>query len=392
MTRPLPETAGRTPRPRRTWPLLRCAGLMFCASLAWANADLEETREALGEIVEKLNDLNTWFGDADRKRVRWLQEVQEKDQEVARVSRRVDDAAQAVSEVRQELAELEGEQQLLQARRAEQARHIADHLAAAYRMSGEDFVKLLLNQESPETFDRMMRYHRYFSDARVAALVDYQNTLDALKENQALLKARAEEAQTRQQSLSDSQTALETERDERKRLLARLDAEAEDKTAERERLEADRTRLENLLAELQRRAQTLDGRAFAARKGALVWPVSGRVLNGFGQSRAEGRMAWHGIMVGAQEGTEIRAVFRGRVVFADWLRGFGLLTIVDHGSGYMTLYGHAESLTKNVGDWVESGETIARAGRSGGQSRSGLYFEVRQNGEARDPISWLAQR
>ena len=392
MTRQLPEAAGHRSRPPRTWRILSCAPLLVCASLASAAADLDETREALGEIVEQLNDLDTWFDDADKKRVRWLQEVQEKDQEVARVSRRVDEAERSVSEIRQELSELEREQDLLQARRAEQARHIADHLATAYRMSGEDFVKLLLNQESPETFDRMMRYHRYFSDARMAALVDYRNTLDALEENQALLEARAEEEQMRQRTLSDGQAALESERDERKKLLARLDAEAEDKAAERERLKADRNRLENLLAELQRRAQTLDGKAFAARKGALVWPVSGRVLNGFGQSRAEGRLAWHGIMVGAEEGTEIRAVFRGRVVFADWLRGFGLLTIVDHGSGYMTLYGHAELLTKNVGDWVESGETIARAGRSGGQSRSGLYFEVRQNGEARDPISWLAQR
>ena len=392
MTRQLPEAAGRKSRPLRTWRVLSCAALLVFASLAYAAADLDETREALGEIVEQLNDLDTWFGDADKKRVRWLQEVQEKDQEVARVRRRVDEAERSVSEIRQELSELEREQDLLQARRAEQARHIADHLATAYRMSGEDFVKLLLNQESPETFDRMMRYHRYFSDARVAALVDYQNTLDALEENQALLEARAEEEQMRQQTLSDGQAALESERDERKKLLARLDAEAEDKTVERERLKADRHRLEKLLAELQRRAQTLDGKAFAARKGALVWPINGRVLNGFGQSRAEGRLAWHGIMVGAEEGTEIRAVFRGRVVFADWLRGFGLLTIVDHGSGYMTLYGHAELVTKNVGDWVESGDTIARAGRSGGQSRSGLYFEVRQNGEARDPISWLSQR
>ena len=392
MTRQLPEAAGHRSRPPRTWRILSCAPLLVCAGLASAAADLDETREALGEIVEQLNDLDTWFGDADKKRVRWLQEVQEKDQEVARVSRRVDDAERSVSEIRQELSELEREQDLLQARRAEQARHIADHLATAYRMSGEDFVKLLLNQESPETFDRMMRYHRYFSDARMAALVDYRNTLDALEENQALLEARAEEEQMRQQTLSNGQAALESERDERKKLLARLDAEAEDKAVERERLKADRNRLESLLAELQRRAQTLDGKAFAARKGALVWPVKGRVLNGFGQSRAEGRLAWHGIMVGAEEGTEIRAVFRGRVVFADWLRGFGLLTIVDHGSGYMTLYGHAEQVTKNVGDWVESGEAIARAGRSGGQSRSGLYFEVRQNGEARDPISWLAQR
>jgi septal ring factor EnvC (AmiA/AmiB activator) len=116
------------------------------------------------------------------------------------------------------------------------------------------------------------------------------------------------------------------------------------------------------------------------------------VLQAFGSPRAEGRLTWHGLLVEADEGTPVKAVFRGRVVFADWLRGFGLLTIVDHGSGYMTLYGHADALTKRVGDWVESGEEIAQAGRSGGRTTTGLYFEVRHDGRAADPIVWLARR
>ena len=115
-------------------------------------------------------------------------------------------------------------------------------------------------------------------------------------------------------------------------------------------------------------------------------------MNAFGQPRAEGRLTWHGLLVEADEGAPVKAVFRGRVVFADWLRGFGLLTIVDHGSGYMTLYGHADLLEKQVGDWVESGEVVARAGRSGGLGTTGLYFEVRQDGQAADPIVWLAGR
>jgi septal ring factor EnvC (AmiA/AmiB activator) len=129
-----------------------------------------------------------------------------------------------------------------------------------------------------------------------------------------------------------------------------------------------------------------------ARKGNLPWPLRGRVTNAFGQSRADGRLTWHGMLIAADEGTEVKAVFRGRVVFANWLRGFGLLTIIDHGGGYMSLYGHADVLLKTVGDWTESGEVIARAGKSGGQQLSGLYFEVRQKGVARDPIAWLQRR
>ena len=368
------------------------SALLLAAGLAIGASEIAETREALDEIVERLNALDTWFSDAEKKRVRWLQEVRNKDTEVAEVSRRVDRAAAAVDEVRAELKTLQQEQSRLQSQRAVQARRIGDHLAAAYRMSGQDFVKLLLNQESPETFDRMMRYHRYFSEVRMAALADYEQTLAALERNRVQLVDREAEASSRQEALRVRQVELEAEREERKQLLVRLEAEAEDKNAQRDRLSADRERLESLLAELLRRSQTLDGRAFAERKGGLTWPVTGRILHGFGQPRADGRLAWHGIMISAAEGTEIQAVFRGRVVFADWLRGFGLLTILDHGGGYMTLYGNADLLTKKVGDWVESGETVAQAGRSGGQTSSGLYFEVRQNGEARDPVVWLGKR
>ena len=159
---------------------------------------------------------------------------------------------------------------------------------------------------------------------------------------------------------------------------------------QRERLHTDRNRLEALLAELRRRATELDGSQFASRKGSLPWPVHGTVRSRFGQTRADGRLVWHGIVLAADEGTPVTSIFRGRVVFADWLRGFGLLTIIDHGSGYMTLYGQADVLSKTVGEWVESGEIIARAGRSGGKTISGLYFEVRQQGMARDPLRWLA--
>lgn len=311
---------------------------------------------------------------------------------MARVSRQVDGAAEALADVRAELRDLHAEQAILAGRRAAQARHIGEHVSSAYRMSGEDFIKLLLNQQSPDTVDRMARYHRYFSAARLDALAAYRETLAELDANRFKLEAAVASAQAHQATLKREQTALVTRRDERKVLLAKLAAETEGKAAERERLEADRQRLETLLAELQRRAQSLDGRAFAERKGSLPWPTSGRVVNAFGQPRAQGRLIWHGLLMAADEGAPVTAVFRGRVVFADWLRGFGLLTIVDHGSGYMTLYGHADALSKQAGDWVESGETIATAGRSGGLGSAGLYFEVRHDGQAADPIVWLGKR
>lgn len=367
--------------------------LLFAAgSLFGATPDRDETEAALQDITERLNDLNAWLGSAERKRARIQRDIQASDEAVAGVSRKVDAAARALQAARAELESLRREQAELEQRRTEQAQRIGTHLSSAYRMSGEDFVKLLLNQQSPDTLDRMIRYHRYFSEARLASLDDYRNTLDELAANRERVERQAAAAEQEQENLQHQQAELVAKRDERRALLKELAAETEDREAERKRLIEDQERLASLLAEIKRRSQSLDGRAFAERKGSLPWPLSGRVLNAFGQPRADSRLIWHGLMMSADEGDPVQAVFRGRVVFADWLRGFGLLTIVDHGSGYMTLYGHADVLTKTVGDWVESGEVIARAGRSGGLGTTGLYFEVRHEGQATDPIVWLGKR
>jgi septal ring factor EnvC (AmiA/AmiB activator) len=354
--------------------------------------DPDQARKALDSVVERLNALDRWMDDAEKQRVRWQRDLQAKDAEVAKVATQVEKARATLRSIDADLERLTREQSALTAQRNQQAERIAEHLAASYRMSGQDFLKLLLNQESPETFERMARYHRYFTEARLEALAEYRETLAELARNRDALAARQEDARAQRDALDEQRRALVRERESRKGLIAELDQEVENKSSERQRLAADRERLEQLLAELRRRATDLDGTAFASRRGNLPWPLSGRVANAFGQPRADGRLTWHGMVINAPEGQPVHAVFRGRVVFANWLRGFGLLTIVDHGGGYMTLYGHADVLLKTVGDWAESGEVIAHAGKSGGQKTSGLYFEVRQKGVARDPIGWLQRR
>ncbi len=371
---------------------LGCLGLLPLAGNGAATADPAATRQALDAVVERLNALTVWFDEAEEQRVRWLNDLKRKDGEVSKVAAEVELANQDLRAVNADLNALRATQSGLETQRKEQATKIAEHLAATYRMTGEDFLKLLLNQESPDTVDRMTRYHRYFTQARMASLEEFQNTLDEIEVNRQTLQSRQADERAKREALNQRRLALVREREQRKGLIAELDENVEGKTRERTRLETDRQRLEELFAELRRRSAELDGSAFVARKQKLPWPLQGKLTHAFGQSRADGRLSWHGIVLAASEGTPVTAVFRGRVVFADWLRGFGLLTIVDHGSGYMTLYGHADILLKAVGDWVESGELIARAGRSGGQRTSGLYFEVRQKGAARDPIGWLVKR
>ena len=356
-----------------------------------ATPDSNAATAQLKDTVERLNALDKWFTQAEKKRSIWLVELQRQDRDISQLNQQVVDIREQVQLTDAELKTLRDKQTTLNAHRAIQAELIADHVAAAYRLTGQDFLKQLLNQESPDTFARMIRYHRYFSESRLNVLSEYQDTMVELDITNAALTTQQAQQTIQQKQLMGEQQELAGERTSRAQLIDELDVEKESKTADYERLKKDRTRLEQLLAELRRRATELDGTAFAAAKGSLPMPTSGRIRHAFGATRADGRLRWHGIDIASPHGTPVTAVYRGRVIFADWLRGFGLLTILDHGSDYMTLYGHADVLYKKVGDWVESGEAIAGAGNSGGTKNPGIYFEVRHKGEPKDPVAWVAR-
>jgi murein hydrolase activator len=356
-----------------------------------AQADSVTTAAELKSTVERLNALDQWFSEAEQQRAIWLVELQRQDREIAAVNLQVADIRSQVQVTSNALQELKKHQEELNEQRRTQAGLIAEHVGAAYRLTGQDFLKQLLNQESPDTFARMIRYHRYFSESRLEVMAQYQATLAELEANNRELIAQQATQSSQQKQLVGEQQLLATERNKRSALIDQLDAETESKTIDYEQLKKDRNRLEQLLVELRRRDTELDGTAFSAAKGTLPMPAVGRIRHAFGASRAGGRLRWHGIDIAAEQGSPVTAVFRGRIIFSDWLRGFGLLTIVDHGSDYMTLYGHADVLYKKVGDWVESGEVIAGAGNSGGTQDTGIYFEVRHKGDAKDPISWVAR-
>ena len=351
--------------------------------------DQDQTATELQATIDRLNALDQWFTDAEKRRSIWLVELQSQDQDISRLNIEVQKIATALKDTEGKLKNLTTEISSTEALKKRQAERIATHIAAAYRLTGQDFLKQLLNQESPDTLDRMMRYHRSFSASRLEVMAEYRATLATLGDLNGQLVEQQADQQARRLELQAEQTGLNQERDDRAQLIAQLDSEKETREQEYQRLEADRTRLQTLLAELRRRSTELDGTAFQKAKGNLPMPIQGPIGHAFGSMRADNRLRWHGIDINAPAGTDVAAVFRGRVIFADWLRGFGFLTILDHGSEYMTLYGHVDVLFKSVGDWVESGEPIAAAGNSGGTQASGVYFEVRHKGKPQDPINWI---
>ena len=351
---------------------------------------------AAGELeatVERLNALDTWIDDAGRRLANQHKRLASADRSIAEVAKRSRALSNRIAEAEANLAALAGQRERLDEQGREQAERIAEHIRAAWRFSGRATVKAILNQEDPAAYERMIRYHGYFAQARADAIAEFHATLTQLHENEQVLHRERTSLQAAQQSLGSDQATLLEERAERRTLIAELRTDLSDRNREREQLEESRQRLTALIADLQRQAALAAERAGAGLgAGDLPWPVHGQVQRRFGQERASGRMRWQGMVIRAPLGSDIRAVAAGQVVFADWLRGFGLLAIVDHGDDHMSLYGYADALYKRTGDRVEGGETIAAVGQSGGQSDVGLYFEIRQGGKPIDPRQWLQSR
>jgi septal ring factor EnvC (AmiA/AmiB activator) len=253
-------------------------------------------------------------------------------------------------------------------------------------------LKLLLNQDDPALLTRLMAYYDRFSTAQADAITELRTALQRLDEirlatDQELVALDAVKAE---HQATDQRLAVQ--REERQQLVSALDKQIGSDDARLQELQRDRADLETLLERLSDALADIPsdlgaGEHPTARRGQLPMPVSGRVLHAFGQTRTAG-LAWQGWLVEAPRGAEIRAVAYGRVAYADWLRGYGLLLIIDHGEGFMSLYGNNESLLFEVGQWVQAGSVIATVGAYP-ETGPGLYFELRHGGRAVDPAAWV---
>ena len=345
-----------------------------------------------------------------RQRISALKESMDKSAaERDRLTAELQDTEVAISEQRMRLKEIERQQLYTSNQKRELDRELAERevsldeesaalaaqVRAAYMSGSQEKIRLLLNQRDPATLGRLMAYYRYLNDYRaenIDAVIVQIRELEALRARIAAEEARlAELGRTRYAEL----TRLNESQESRTALLARLRQKIADEGQEVDRLALQEKDLTRLIVELTTILSDYPIRSeepFSSHKGKLTWPVAGTLLQDFGQPRAGGKLKWNGVVLGAQRGREVRAVYHGRIAFADWLAGMGLLVIVDHGEGYLTLYGYNETLLKNAGDWVAPGDVIATVGDSGGQSQAGLYFELRQGKRPVNPRQWVTRR
>lgn len=291
------------------------------------------------------------------------------------------------------IATLTAEQKKLDQQAVQQAQALARDMRDAWRLGRTPPLRLWLNADDPQRAARVARYYQYLQQDRARRLSRFAETRSQLAEARQRLTDEQKQLAAVRVELAGREQAARAASEQRRTVVAQLAGELKSQRNELERLRADEAALKRVLSSAREVfrdvAPDAVGAPFSQRKGKLRWPVAGRIRAGWGAPLAEGKLKASGLLFAAAEGSEVRAVHGGRVVYADWLRGYGLLAIIDHGDGFLTIYGHNQTLLRGVGDWVKEGEAIATVGNTGGQGSAGLYFEIRVNGDPQDPARWL---
>lgn len=360
------------------------------ALLAAGAAD--EQREKLDTLRARISGLRAEMEAKSGEKTALSRQLQDAEQQIGRLARKLRVLDGRLERQRQRLSSLRDDR-LAEGRALEAQRQaLSRQVRAAYAMGRQERLKILLNQQDPAKVGRVMVYYDYLSRARARKMQLIREQMErlALTEREIL----DEERKLAQLHAEQAQELAEMQRsqDDRRQLVAQLTRELNDQGIHLDRLQTDERELETLISGIEEALADVPVEApqeidFAGLRGRLPWPANGRIVSRFGAPKL-GSLVWDGVMISAPEGREVRAVHHGRVAFADWLRGFGLLLIVDHGDGYMTLYGHNQSLFKEAGDWVEVNEPIALVGSSGGRERAGVYFGIRHQGRPVDPAKW----
>lgn len=349
-------------------------------------AHLEELRKTINTLQKSL-DAQRDEHDKLRKQLRIAEKA------IGGIVRHLDVINRKLRNQQKRVANLQNERRGLWTELAGQRRVLSGQLRSAYAIGRQEYMKLLLNEQDPAVLGRTLVYYDYLNRARSERIDTIRDQVQRLEQVESDLKeSSAALEMTRAEQLVEKQR-LERSHEERKEVLEQLARQIRTREQKLGQVRADAQHLETLLTGLREALADIPAAAgkresFAALRGKLTLPVQGSIRASFGSLRKEGKLRWQGVLINAREGSPVRAVSHGRVAYADWLRGFGLMVIIDHGDGYMSLYGQNQSLFVSTGDWIEAGEVIASAGSSGGQEHSGVYFEIRSNGKPTNPLRW----
>jgi septal ring factor EnvC (AmiA/AmiB activator) len=395
------------------FPRLLTVAILF--ALAWpAGANPDARQAELKELRDRIKALQQELEQSSEERKEVADELKNSERRISDANRGLRDLTYRQRDLAQNLKQLDEESSRVQVDIDDQRARLAELLRQRYIHGDNDAMKLMLNGQNPGDTARNLEYYGYIGRARTALINEYQASLAHLGELQNSVREKKTKLdQIKDERVSQKKT-LESEKQSRQEVLYKLSSQIRSQRNEIKTLEQDGKRLTALIDRLARLAasrkktpsksepskkpgQTVDrvadaslaGINFAKLRGKLALPVAGELLHRYGQSRPGGGPAWKGVFIRARQGQDVRAVATGKVAFADWLRGFGNLLILDHGDGFLSLYSNNESLYKQPGDPVRAGDVVASVGATGGQDEPGLYFELRRQGTPFDPMTWV---
>jgi septal ring factor EnvC (AmiA/AmiB activator) len=385
---------------------LRFSAIFFCS---WASISVnaaessEQAQQDLAAVGNAIGEIQSWLIEAKSTQSIEIQNLQQADLQISTLSQSVTATQAALAETESEIAFLSREAGQLSSEKTAQSKILEQAIRTAYMAGNQSAIELLLNQEDISKSARMLHYHRLFTQAQLDSIASFQETLDEVQTVNQQLESNVADLEQEQLTLSNSLQSLSDSKIERELALNQLRADIASRSSQLEQLEIDQVQLQDLLEQINRAVADIPAgmqhSPFDEQLGKLPMPVTGQITDRFGSRYGEGNLTRQGITIAVSEGTPVQVIHPGRVVFSDWLRGTGLLVIVDHGSGYMSLYGANQALSKQAGDWVDTGDIVSTSGmaneltgNSGDtQASPGMYFEIRHHGEAQNPAQWFSE-
>lgn len=375
--------------------LLLCLILMqgFLSSNVVAAADKHAAQSQLTSLKKSIKKAQQRLK-KDRKQQGVAEEgLATTEEEISVVGKKIYTLDKQLGTLKVDLSGYKAEKVRLESHLEANRERLVQIIRQQYRLGGQPRLFMLLNQRDPEQISQMMHYYDRFSTAQIREVKQYQVLLHQLKSTHFSIDSTQQSIRDNRDSLKSMLAGLQTLREQRKVSLKSIKRRVSNSQSKLKRLRLDKKQLEKLLSDIDKSISsanlTQNNKTFFSLKGKLKWPVKGKVLRAYGN--VQNNLSYDGVLLSGTTGGAVAAVHHGRIVFSDWLRGYGLLTIVDHGGGYMSLYGQNDSLLKETGDWVSQGEAIATLGSSGGNSEPGLYFAIRHKGKAINPKRWFVR-
>ena len=362
--------------------------LFSCFATPFQNSLTDPTDQKLNEVKSAIVSTQSEINQFNKKRKALENKLKKDDLAISSVTQRINKNKSTQSNIKKELTLLLNNKNELIKDKKKQEQVLSKQLRASYSSGNNDYLTLLLNQKEPANVQRTLTYYKYINDARVKEIKSFQSTIKQLINIEDTHRNKVEKLSNVMERLAQNKAVLEKNKKNRSATIASLNKQQLSKKQQLNELLSQETSLTNALQNLLPKVspqKPLNGLAKVKRK--LSWPIAGKIKHRFGTQKS-GYIKWKGILKQAPLGTQVNAVYDGTILFSDWLKGYGLVTIIDHGQGYMSLYGHNQTLLKKVGDYVEKGEAISLVGKSGGQLDTGLYFEIRHAGKAVNPKIW----